>query len=82
MIAYPKVKTVVASEDKCLIVTFDNGIHKLYDCTPLLEIEVFRPLKNDWFFKLARADANGYGISWNEEIDLSESELWENGLLI
>jgi len=26
-----------------------------------------------------KADKHGYGISWNDEIDLSESELWLNG---
>jgi hypothetical protein len=25
-------------------------------------------------------DKHGYGIAWNDELDLSESELWINGL--
>ena len=25
-------------------------------------------------------DKHGYGIVWNDELDLSESELWINGL--
>jgi hypothetical protein len=79
---YPKVKAVVASGDKSLLVTFDNGVRKRYDCKPLLTAEAFRPLTNDWLFQLVQTDAGGYGISWNEEIDLSESELWEHGQLV
>jgi len=26
-----------------------------------------------------KVDAGGYGISWNDDIDLSEYELWTNG---
>jgi len=26
-----------------------------------------------------RVDTGGYGICWNDEIDLSCNELWENG---
>jgi len=26
-----------------------------------------------------RVDPGGYGISWNDNIDLSEYELWTNG---
>jgi len=27
-----------------------------------------------------KTDLGGYGISWNDEIDLSCDELWENGI--
>jgi hypothetical protein len=62
-----------------LLVTFDNGTRKLYDCTRLLRSEVFAPLQEEWLFRTVRADAGGYGISWTDELDLSEAELWENG---
>ncbi len=79
---YPKVTAVVASGDKSLLVTFDNGVRRRYDCKPLLTTEVFRPLTSDWLFRMVQADAGGHGISWNEEIDLSESELWEHSQLV
>ena len=59
--------------------TFDNGTRKVYDCKPLLQSEVFALLQDEWLFRTVRADAGGYGISWTEELDLSEAELWENG---
>lgn len=30
---------------------------------------------------LVKADKGGYGISWNDEIDLSCDELWEIGIM-
>jgi len=76
---YPKVKFVKAITNKRLFVTFNNDIQKIYDCSILLEDENFKPLLNDALFKSVKADKHGYGISWNDEIDLSESELWLNG---
>lgn len=73
------MRSVVPLSGKRLLVTFENDVQKLYDCSPLLETAVFRPLREDWLFRMVRADAGGYGISWNDELDLSESELWENG---
>jgi hypothetical protein len=78
---YPKVKDVQALAGKRLIVTFNNDIKKIYDCSPLLEDNTFKPLLNDGFFKSVKADKHGYGISWTEELDISESELWLNGVM-
>ncbi|MEW6096821.1 MAG: DUF2442 domain-containing protein [bacterium] len=83
MKVYPKVKTVKPQSDKRLLVTFDNGLRKLYDCKPLLTIDAFKPLQEEWMFKTVQRDAGGYGVSWCDEVvDLSESELWENGQLV
>lgn len=82
MRTYPKIKSVLPERDRCLLVTFDNGVRKRYDCTPLLETETFGRLREDWLFKTVHVDSGGYGVSWNDEIDLSESELWENGQLL
>ena len=30
-------------------------------------------------FEQVKVDDGGYGVSWNDEIDLSCDELWENG---
>lgn len=79
MATYPKITNVMPDEKNHLIVTFSNGVRKRYDCTPLLDSPVFAPLRNEWLFKAVQVDSGGYGISWNEEIDLSESELWEKG---
>jgi hypothetical protein len=41
---------------------------------------MFAPLKNPSFFKNFRIEAGGYGLVWNEDIDISEYELWKNGI--
>ena len=76
----PQILSVQAKEDKVLLIRFANGIEKVYDCTQLLGREMFQLLKNDAFFKSVKVDAGGYGISWSDEIDLSEYELWTNGI--
>ncbi|MDI6792312.1 MAG: DUF2442 domain-containing protein [bacterium] len=79
---FPKIESVEPIENKCLRVTFDNGVMKRYDCKPLLKEEAFSLLRHDWFFQIVKRDVGGYGISWADEIDLSESELWEHGRLV
>ena len=40
---------------------------------------VFQELHNQRLFELVKVDIGGYGIVWNEYIDLACNELWENG---
>lgn len=75
----PKVKAVQPLADRRLLVTFVNGVEKTYDCRQLLHLEMFQLLKNEVFFKAVKVDAGGYGVSWNDDVDLSEYELWANG---
>jgi hypothetical protein len=75
----PKIISVEPRAEKRLLVKFDNGIEKIYDCNQLLQREMFLLLKNEAFFKAVKVDPGGYGISWNDDIDLSEYELWQNG---
>ena len=75
----PKIKSVKPLVEKKLLVKFSNGVEKIYDCNQILQREMFQPLNNEAFFKAVRVDPGGYGISWNDDIDLSEYELWQNG---
>jgi hypothetical protein len=75
----PRIKTVAAVGPLKLVVGFDNEIEKEYDCAPLLARTAFQFLKDPGFFRAVRVDAGGYGISWNDDVDLSEYELWTNG---
>ena len=76
---YPKIRSVKAMHNKTLLVTFKNGSQKVYDCTPLLQSTAFRPLQEEALFRSAYVDSHGYGIVWNDNIDLAESEIWING---
>ena len=69
-------------EKQSIYVLFFNNIIKKYSIDPLLEKEQFQKLKNQSFFKSAKVDSGGYGISWDDDCDLSENDLWVQGELI
>ena len=77
---YPKILTATARPGKTLLVTFDNGERRMYDCTNLLQSEVFHPLHDEALFRCAHADTHGYAVVWNDELDLAESEIYLNGV--
>jgi hypothetical protein len=78
---FHKVKNVSALPDFCLSVQFSEGVTKLYDIKPLFEkLPVFRYLKeHPEEFNGVSVDVGGYGIVWNDDLDLSCDELWEHG---
>jgi len=76
---YPKVESATAVDNYTLIVQFDNNQTKKYDVNPLLEKEMFTPLKNPGLFKSVRVEKGGYAVIWNDDIDISEHELWNHG---
>jgi len=76
----PKIKAVTPPEGKRLLVTFVNEVQKVYDCQGILQLDRFQLLRNEAFFKAVAVDPGGYGVSWNDQMDLSEYELWHNGV--
>ena len=78
-VTYPGVRAVRPLSGKKLLVTFSTGEVRCYDCRPLLSQEPFRALEDAGLFLRVHADPRGYGVIWNDEIDLAESELWING---
>lgn len=79
---FHKVKSVTPKENFALLVQFSQGITKLYDVKPLFtKWSDFQTLQDTpGLFSCVKVDAGGYGISWNDEIDLSCDELWANGI--
>ncbi len=78
---FPKVAAVTPLPGRKLLVRFVGGQNKVYDCRPLMETAPFSALQNESLFRQVKVDVGGYGISWSDRIDLSESELWVNGTL-
>ncbi|KGK91267.1 hypothetical protein DP73_04720 [Desulfosporosinus sp. HMP52] len=76
----PKVKEVVATNDYSLIVTFDNAVIKQYNMQNMIQHPRFLSLKNKALFMTVKVEMGGYGVSWDSEIDLSENELWTQGI--
>lgn len=81
---FHKIKNVNALPEFRLSVFFSEGVTKLYDVKPLFEkLPVFAYLKSypDEFNNVS-VDMGGYGIVWNDELDLSCDELWEHGVQV
>ena len=80
---FHKIKNVAAIPDYRLSVQFCEGVTKIYDVKPLFEqLPVFIALKNEEEFFDVTVDVGGYGIIWNDDLDLSCDELWENGVQV
>ena len=79
----PKIVKIQPNAEKyILIVQFNNGITKEIDLSQKANEEFYIDIKNKDLFEQVRIDAGGYGISWNDDIDMSEFELWNTGVEI
>ena len=78
---FHRVKTIKPLSDLILLVEFQDGSVKKYDVKPLMKkIPVFQMLDYvPGLFNQVHVDTGGYGIVWNDEIDLSCDELYYNG---
>ncbi len=78
---FHKIKSVTALPEYRLSVQFAEGVTKMYDVSGLFErIPVFRTFeKQPALFYTVTVDVGGYGIVWDDMLDLSCDELWENG---
>lgn len=77
---FHKVKAVSTAPNMKLVVQFENGTTKTYDVSSLIDrFPVFADLKNAGLFDEAHVGEGGYGVVWNDDLDLSCDELWEHG---
>lgn len=81
---FHKVKSVTALPNYKLSVQFSEGVTKLYDVNTLFDkIAAFHYLtENPAEFECVSVDVGGYGVIWNDDLDLSCDELWENGITV
>lgn len=79
-----RIKTVQPREDLHIVVVFQNGVEKLYDIKRLFSaFPQFKKFEEDEkLFETVKVDVGGYGISWNDELDLSAEEIWEDGVTL
>lgn len=80
---FHKIKNVTPLQDYKLSIQFAEGITKIYNMSDLIENnKMFFKLKNEEFFYSVEVDVGGYGIIWDDDIDVSCDELFENGKTI
>ena len=81
---FHKIKNVSPLPEFKLCVQFSEGVTKIFDVKPLFErLPVFEAFIDDpeLFYEVA-VDTGGYGIVWNDELDLSCDELYEHGVQV
>jgi hypothetical protein len=81
---FNKVQSVAPLDNCCILVRFKNGEAWLYDVGKLIAgYDAFGVLSDvPELFALVKADPGGYGVSWNDDIDISCEELYFNGMVI
>lgn len=79
-----RVQEVKAKDNLIIEVVFLGGEVKKYDVKNLFnQFPQFKELLiNQEVFNNVSVDAGGYGISWNDELDLDAETLWADGILI
>lgn len=57
-----------------LLLKFENGEEKEFDCKPLFDKKVFKPLRKKHFFLKAKVSFGT--VAWTNEIDISPETLY------
>ena len=74
------ITKIEPKENMILIATFADGEVVSFDVKTLLKkYPVFHALENDVLFKSVRIDGIGYGISWNDDLDLASEGIYSRG---
>ncbi len=78
---FHRIKNITPLPDKILLAEFYDGSIKKYDVKPLMQkIPAFQMLDYvHGLFENVQVDSGGYGIIWNDELDLDCNELYCNG---
>lgn len=78
-----RIQDVKAKDNYKIEAVFLNGEIVEYDVTQLFVLfPQFLILKdNVELFENVKVDQGGYGILWNDELDLDSESIWENGVL-
>lgn len=79
-----KVEDVVALSGRRLLVFTRCGEVRLCDLTEMLSADpAFAPLvSNEDYFRSVRIQVGGYGVSWGEQLTISDRELYQVGIPI
>lgn len=76
-----KIVFVKPMDNTILLATFQNGIEKTYDVKTMFamfpQMQILE--KDKTLFNSVVVDAGGYGVSWNDNLDIESEEIWENG---
>ena len=79
---FHKITSIATLPDYILLVGFANGEFKQFDLKSLMnKYPPFAALKNvNGLYEQAKIDAGGYGIVWNDDLDISAEGIYEKGV--
>ena len=76
-----KVTGVKTLQNYQLLLTFSTGERKLYDVSPLLDLPVFQPLKDNRVFDDVQLDFDT--ITWcNGDVDIAPETLYQDSVVL
>ena len=70
----PRVSQVKPTADHKLVLVFNDGDHRVYDCSHLLDFGVFRELRDIGYFK--RVHVLDGTVVWPNEQDICPDTLY------
>lgn len=74
------ITKIYLKDNLILIAFFDDGEIVSFDIKTLFDkYPIFKQLENKTLFLKAKIDIGGYGISWNDKIDLSSDGIYFKG---
>ena len=76
-----KITSLSTLDNYILLVCFSNGVFKKFDLKPIINKYLpFKDLVNiNGLYKQAKIDVGGYGVIWNDELDISSNIIFEKG---
>ena len=78
---FVKISSAAALPDYILLVGFTSGEYKQFDLKPL--IDKYAPFKSlaqvPGLYEQVKIDAGGYGLIWNDDLDISADGIYEKG---
>lgn len=79
---FHKATSLATLPDYILLVGFSDGQFRQFDLKPLMEkYPAFRGLQQiGGLYEQAKIDIGGYGIIWNDELDISAEGIYEQGV--
>lgn len=79
-----RIQEVYPKDNYLIEATFFSGERKQYDIKQLFvvfpQFKVLQETKD--LFESVTVDQGGYGVSWNDDLDLDAETIWADGILI
>lgn len=74
------VKDVQPNADYTLLLTFADGVRRVYDARPLLEKPIYAQLKSLPFFLSAKAECGT--VVWSDDVDIAPEHLYDHSHIV